>query len=337
MGVHHAGQRHVVHKGRLAKYLGREVDARRVAADDAVFAGRLDRCRAGGRPSEIDRARQRPVILSGRLAATGNRAVAHREVAAGLSEPPRRGRGTLRAPRRRPGAARRRRTGSTGCRRCSPRSGSESVSPVCSTMRSGDKSSSSAAIWRIAVSTPWPISTRPVEIRTVPGSGNRPTGRAAGWRRGAAAARAAVFIGRLRYASPRRRVRRRAGCDMAAAAADVVVKCPGDFGARRRRVMVEQRLGRDQDAGQAIAALAGLLVEKGLLQRVRPLWRAESLDGDDHPCRPWWRAPCRRISPGCRRPAPCSSRIARGRSRISCRRGQGGCAIRRAAACRDRH
>ena len=35
------------------------------------------------------------------------------------------------------------------------------------------------------------------------------------------------------------------------------------------RVVVEQRLGRNQDAGEAITALAGLLVEKGLLQRVR--------------------------------------------------------------------
>src|SRR5436309_557381 len=52
---------------------------------------------------------------------------------------------------------------------------------------------------------------------------------------------------------------------------------------RRRRVTVEQRLGRDQDAGQAIAALAGLLVEKGLLQRVRPLLRAEPLDRQDAP------------------------------------------------------
>ena len=66
--------------------------------------------------------------------------------------------------------------------------------------------------------------------------------------------------------------------DVAAAAADVVVERVGDLVPRRRRVMVEQRLGRDQDAGQAIAALAGLLVEKGLLQRVRPLRRAEPFD-----------------------------------------------------------
>jgi hypothetical protein len=45
--------------------------------------------------------------------------------------------------------------------------------------------------------------------------------------------------------------------------------------------MVEQRLGRDQDAGEAIAALAGLLVEKGPLQRVRLLRRPQPLDGED--------------------------------------------------------
>ena len=66
-----------------------------------------------------------------------------------------------------------------------------------------------------------------------------------------------------------------------AAAADIVVERLRDLGARRRRVPVEQRLGGDQDAGQAIAALAGLLVEKGLLQRVRPVGAAEPLDRRD--------------------------------------------------------
>src|SRR5271169_6991165 len=65
--------------------------------------------------------------------------------------------------------------------------------------------------------------------------------------------------------------------DVAAAAADVVVERLGGLSPRRRRVSVEQCLGRDQDAGQAIAALAGLLIEKGLLQRVRPVGRAEAL------------------------------------------------------------
>ena len=68
---------------------------------------------------------------------------------------------------------------------------------------------------------------------------------------------------------------------MAAAAADIVVERVGDLFPRRRRVMVEQCLGCDQDAGQAIAALAGLLVDKGLLQRMRPVRRAQAFDRHD--------------------------------------------------------
>src|SRR5207244_7145165 len=65
---------------------------------------------------------------------------------------------------------------------------------------------------------------------------------------------------------------------MAATAADIVVERGGDLAARRRRVLVEERLCRDQDAREAIAALTGLLVEKRLLQRVWPLRSAEPLD-----------------------------------------------------------
>src|SRR5947207_7570295 len=68
---------------------------------------------------------------------------------------------------------------------------------------------------------------------------------------------------------------------MRAATADIVVERHGDLAPRRCRVTVEQRLGRNQDAGKAIAALPGLLVEKGLLQRVRVLRRAEALDRQD--------------------------------------------------------
>ena len=123
---------------------------------------------------------------------------------------------------------------------------------------------------------------------------------------------------------------------MAAATADIVVERGGDLGARRRRVTVEQRLRRDQDAGQTIAALAGLLVEEGLLQRVRAVRRAEPLDRHDLPCRRRSTAPCRRISPARHRSAPCSCRTAPGRSRNSFRSGRGGCAGRRAAGCRRR-
>src|SRR5436190_23617218 len=69
--------------------------------------------------------------------------------------------------------------------------------------------------------------------------------------------------------------------DVGPAAADIVVERLGDFFPRRRRVVVEQCLGCDQDAGQAIAALAGLLVDKGFLQRMRLLRRAQALDRHD--------------------------------------------------------
>jgi len=68
---------------------------------------------------------------------------------------------------------------------------------------------------------------------------------------------------------------------MAAAAAEIVVERLRDLGPCRRRIAVEQRLGRDQDAGQAIAALPGLQVEEGLLQRMWPGCAAEPLDGCD--------------------------------------------------------
>ena len=51
-----------------------------------------------------------------------------------------------------------------------------------------------------------------------------------------------------------------------------------DLAAARLGIAVEQRLGRHQDAAQAIAALAGLLVEEGLLQRMRLGRRAQALD-----------------------------------------------------------
>src|SRR3984893_8438039 len=69
--------------------------------------------------------------------------------------------------------------------------------------------------------------------------------------------------------------------DMAAAAADIVVERLGDLFSRRRRVAVEQRLGRDQNAGQAVAPLPRLLIDKGLLQRMRTVRRAQALDRHD--------------------------------------------------------
>src|SRR3954453_13105183 len=68
---------------------------------------------------------------------------------------------------------------------------------------------------------------------------------------------------------------------MTAAAADIVVERKRDLGPARRRVRVEQCFRGDDDPRQAIAALPGLLVEKGLLQLVRLVARADPLDRDD--------------------------------------------------------
>src|SRR5690349_4557376 len=65
---------------------------------------------------------------------------------------------------------------------------------------------------------------------------------------------------------------------MGAAAAKIIVKGAGDVGPRRRWAAVEQRLGRHQNAAETIAALAGLLLDKGLLQRMRLVRRAKTFD-----------------------------------------------------------
>jgi hypothetical protein len=52
---------------------------------------------------------------------------------------------------------------------------------------------------------------------------------------------------------------------MRTAAANVAVERRRDLGSRGRGVAIEQCLCRDQYAGEAIAALAGLFVDKGLL------------------------------------------------------------------------
>src|SRR5438477_12206255 len=71
---------------------------------------------------------------------------------------------------------------------------------------------------------------------------------------------------------------------MRPAAAQIVVKRVGDVRPRRRRIAIEQRLGRYQNAAETITALAGLLLEKGLLQRMRVLRGAKSFDcGDSAP------------------------------------------------------
>ena len=194
---------------------------------------------------------------------------------------------------------RRRRIGSTGCRRYSLRWGSDRCRRSAAWMRSGATSSSSAAICRIAVSTPWPISTRPVETVTRPGDGKPdPLIEARIGRQQRRQCRRGALIGQLLRAhraaarSTARRMRMWLPQRQMLSSSASAISSP-----RRRRVAVEQCLGRDQDAGQAIAALARLLVEKGLLQRVRAGPACPILRSSGFPCRRRPRAACRRISP----------------------------------------
>src|SRR5262249_42732944 len=54
-----------------------------------------------------------------------------------------------------------------------------------------------------------------------------------------------------------------------------------DFLASRLWIFREQCRGRDQDAGQAVAALSGLLVQERLLQRMQGAVVRQSFDGGD--------------------------------------------------------
>jgi hypothetical protein len=68
---------------------------------------------------------------------------------------------------------------------------------------------------------------------------------------------------------------------MCAAAAEMPVEGGDDVAAAGRGIAVEQRLGRHDDAAQAIATLPRLLIEEGLLQGMRPGRRAQAFDGGD--------------------------------------------------------
>ena len=66
-----------------------------------------------------------------------------------------------------------------------------------------------------------------------------------------------------------------------AAAAEIAGERLAHVGFGRLRLAVEQLLGRHDHAVDAVAALRRLLVDEGLLQRVRLLERAEPLERGD--------------------------------------------------------
>lgn len=66
---------------------------------------------------------------------------------------------------------------------------------------------------------------------------------------------------------------------MRTAATDITAERRCSLGPRRCWIVVEQRFCRDQYAGEAVAALAGLLIDEGLLQVVGMGRCPQSLDG----------------------------------------------------------
>src|ERR671927_631750 len=67
--------------------------------------------------------------------------------------------------------------------------------------------------------------------------------------------------------------------DVAGAAAEVPAQGFFDLFARRVRVLSEQFLGDEEEAGRAVAALRGARVGEGLLQGVEAVGRRHPLDG----------------------------------------------------------
>jgi len=68
---------------------------------------------------------------------------------------------------------------------------------------------------------------------------------------------------------------------MGAAAAEVARQLKAHLGFAGAGVTVEQGLGGHDHAVEAVAALRGLLIDKGLLHRVRRLAGTEAFEGDD--------------------------------------------------------
>src|SRR6185436_19617620 len=125
---------------------------------------------------------------------------------------------------------------------------------------------------------PWPISTLPVRTSTTP-SVLISTHRSSRLLRARPGGSGSVVI------SPGPLVDHLAGASyraqdaiVGAAPAQMDVELGTDLGLRRRRIAAEQCRGAHDDAGQAVAALARLLIDKGLLQRMRPRLATEPFD-----------------------------------------------------------
>ena len=70
---------------------------------------------------------------------------------------------------------------------------------------------------------------------------------------------------------------------MCAAATQVIVQADLNFTAARSRIGFEERARRDQDAGQAVAALGRVVLEQRLLKRMQRFIRKPFQSDQRHP------------------------------------------------------
>ena len=158
--------------------------------------------------------------------------------------------------------------------------------------RARSTSSSSATIWATAVRMPWPISTLPENTSTMPSAPQPqplrqpPIGlQAAGQRRRAALVDDVIAETRTRAhaAAPSLAARSTARTMRLCAPQRHRLRssAPRTSASLGSGLRFEQRGGGDQNAGDAVAALHGLLGDEGPLQRMRPLRRAETFDRRD--------------------------------------------------------
>ena len=259
----------VMHEGGAGE-LRRQVDARHAAADHLIGRGRLYRCRAGGVLGEVDLAGHGPVVLPGRGAVLQEPAVVHGKVVGTAVQPQRR---ALQRPGPHLGADQPHRAARNLDRQ---RRGRVLLVGSVGGAARQDGDAVERQIELVgrdladrASRTPCPISTLPVAMRTVlsgrkaiqrssRGLSTRLAGSGGAFMTGSrcegrAAARSTAR--RMRWWAPQRQRCRSSAATMSARTG--------------RRIAVEQGLGRHHDAAQAVAALAGLLVEEGLLQRMR--------------------------------------------------------------------
>jgi hypothetical protein len=243
--VRHAIERHVVNESGRAEQLAGQIDARGVAADNGVVRAWLRRRGSGGLARQTNRRRKRPIIPRRLRALAQNSTVAHREFGHRAAKTPpglfKKKRAHLRASRAERDAA--------GLHRLTARR----IALVGSAVG-------------VAGVNDYPLDRhieffggdlrhrREHALAELDASGRKPDASGRGKIEPAIEARIIGKHGRQSHARLPSRKRAaafstaRRNAFMRAAPAQIVVECAGDFRARRRRVAVKERLGRDQNA-----------------------------------------------------------------------------------------